>query len=281
MNLLKLKQQLTEFFNEDIGDTDLSSELLFDEKQRGEFSLYAKEDGIFCGEKIIQIGFQLLTDESIQIYELIQDGTAIQKGDLIARIEGPIRTLLSGERVILNLIQRMSAISTKTALAVAATTNSRTRICDTRKTTPGLRIFEKYAVRVGGGFNHRNGLYDCVMLKDNHIEFAGSISKAVNHVKQQLGHTTKIEVEVETKEQLIEAIEAGVDLLLLDNRTPAEIESWLPLIPPHIITEASGGITLDTLPEYAATEIHYISLGALTHSIHSLDMSALVQLKGV
>lgn len=281
MNLLKLKQNLNTFFNEDLGDGDLSSELLFDENQRGEFSLYAKENGIFCGEKVIQIGFQLLTDEPIHIHELLKDGISIKRGDLIARIEGPIRTLLSGERVILNLIQRMSAISTKTAQAVATTTNSRTRICDTRKTTPGLRLFEKYAVRVGGGFNHRNGLYDCVMLKDNHIEFAGSIRDAVAHVKSQLGHTIKIEVEIETKEQLLEAIESGADILLLDNRTPDEIRAWLPLIPSHITTEASGGITLDTLQDYVATQVDYISLGALTHSIHSLDMSALVQLKGV
>lgn len=281
MNLLKLKQNLNTFFNEDLGDGDLSSELLFDENQRGEFSLYAKENGIFCGEKVIQIGFQLLTDEPIHIHELLKDGISIKRGDLIARIEGPIRTLLSGERVILNLIQRMSAISTKTAQAVATTTHSRTRICDTRKTTPGLRLFEKYAVRVGGGFNHRNGLYDCVMLKDNHIEFAGSIRDAVAHVKSQLGHTIKIEVEIETKEQLLEAIESGADILLLDNRTPDEIRAWLPLIPSHITTEASGGITLDTLQDYVATQVDYISLGALTHSIHSLDMSALVQLKGV
>jgi len=279
MNSIKLQDMLKQFFNEDIGDGDLSSELIFSPKEQGSFTFYAKEDGIFCGAIIIETGFHIL-DPSLHVNVLKHDGEHITKGDELAIIEGSLQKLLTGERVVLNLVQRMSAIATVAAKAVEQTIGTNTKIVDTRKTIPGLRMLDKYAVRTGGAFNHRSGLYDCIMLKDNHISFAGSITQAVEIARNSIGHTTKIEVEVETKEQLQEAVAAGADIIMFDNRTPEEIHEWLPLVPPHIVTEASGGILIDNLRAYAESGVQYISLGALTHSVKAFDISALVQPKG-
>lgn len=279
MNKIKLQTMLKQFFNEDIGDGDLSSELLFSPSDKGSFTFYAKESGIFCGAEIIQTGFNIL-DPSMKVTLLKQDGDLIEVGDELALIEGSLQSLLSGERVVLNLVQRMSSIATNAYKAVELTKGTTAKICDTRKTIPGLRMLDKYAVRTGGACNHRSGLYDCIMLKDNHIAFAGSIEKAVQIAKSKIGHTVKIEVEIETENQLLEAINAGADIIMLDNRSPEEIRDWLPLVPPHIITEASGGITFDNLSDYAESGVDYISLGALTHSVKALDISALVELKG-
>ncbi|NLY79363.1 MAG: carboxylating nicotinate-nucleotide diphosphorylase, partial [Lysinibacillus sp.] len=244
MNNIKLQRMLEQFFNEDIGDGDLSSELIFSREEQGSFTFYAKEEGVFCGAGVIETGFHLL-DPSLNISLFKEDGNWLEKGAKIAIIEGRLQSLLTGERVILNLIQRMSGIATNAKKAVELTKGTRAKVCDTRKTMPGLRMLDKYAVRIGGAFNHRSGLYDCIMLKDNHIAFAGSITKAVQRAKSKIGHTVKIEVEIETKEQLLEAIEAGADIIMFDNRTPEEIKEWLPLVPNHIATEASGGITLE------------------------------------
>lgn len=279
MNIIKLEEMLKQFFNEDIGDGDLSSEFIFSAKQQGSFSFYAKESGIFCGVPIIEHGFPLL-DRSMDITLHKKDGDEVNEGDLISVINGSLQKLLIGERVILNLVQRMSAIATATNLAVRETIGTNAKICDTRKTIPGLRMLDKYAVRIGGAYNHRNGLYDSIMLKDNHIAFAGSITKAVQAARAKIGHTVKIEVEIETRAQLDEAIAAGADIIMFDNRSPEEIRRWLPAVPPHIATEASGGITLHNLNSYAKTGIQWISLGALTHSVKAFDISALVQTKG-
>ncbi|MGE7696799.1 carboxylating nicotinate-nucleotide diphosphorylase [Lysinibacillus sp. NPDC094177] len=279
MNIIKLEEMLKLFFNEDIGDGDLSSEFIFSAEQQGSFSFYAKESGIFCGALIIKHGF-LLLDQSIDITLYKKDGETVNAGDILAVIQGPLQKLLMGERVILNLIQRMSAIATATNLAVQETAGTNAKICDTRKTMPGMRMLDKYAVRIGGAYNHRNGLYDAIMLKDNHIAFAGSITKAVQAAREKIGHIIKIEVEIETKTQLDEAIAAGADIIMFDNRSPEEIREWLPAVPPHIATEASGGISLQNLNTYAKTGIQWISLGALTHSVKAFDISALVQTKG-
>ncbi|MFJ8237241.1 carboxylating nicotinate-nucleotide diphosphorylase [Ureibacillus sp. NPDC094379] len=279
MNIIKLEDMLKQFFNEDIGDGDLSSELLFSPTEQGAFTFYAKEEGIFCGEQIIKTGFSII-DPTLKVTLLKSDGTLIKKGDEIAVIEGTFRSLLTGERVVLNLIQRMSGIATNAFNATLLTEGTNAKICDTRKTMPGLRMLDKYAVRTGGAFNHRSGLYDCIMLKDNHISFAGSITNAVQIAKSKIGHTVKIEVEIETKEQLLESIEAGADIIMFDNRTPEEIREWLPLVPDHVITEASGGITIENLRGYAESGIQWISLGSLTHSVKALDISALDQTKG-
>ena len=279
MNIIKLEEMLKQFFNEDLGDGDLSSEFIFSPEQQGAFSFYAKESGIFCGANIIEHGF-LLLDRSIEVNLHTKDGEMVKSGDVLAVIKGPLQKLLIGERVILNLIQRMSAIATAAHLAVQETVGTHAKICDTRKTLPGLRMLDKYAVRIGGAFNHRNGLYDAIMLKDNHIAFAGSITKAVQTARAKVGHTVKIEVEIETKEQLEEAINAGADIIMFDNRSPEEIRAWLPIVPPTIATEASGGITLENLKAYAQSGIQWISLGSLTHSVKAFDISALVQMKG-
>ncbi|WP_445478191.1 carboxylating nicotinate-nucleotide diphosphorylase [Lysinibacillus irui] len=279
MNIIKLEEMLKQFFNEDLGDGDLSSEFIFSAEQQGSFSFYAKEKGIFCGALIIEHGF-LLLDRSMEIYLHKKDGETVDAGDILAVIKGPLQKLLIGERVILNLIQRMSAIATATHQAVQETIGTHAKICDTRKTMPGMRMLDKYAVRVGGAFNHRNGLYDAIMLKDNHLAFAGSITKAVQTAREKVGHTVKIEVEIETKEQLDEAIIAGADIIMFDNRSPKEIRDWLPSVPPTIATEASGGITMDNLKAYAQSGVQWISLGSLTHSVKAFDISALVQMKG-
>ncbi|MGF3103866.1 carboxylating nicotinate-nucleotide diphosphorylase [Rossellomorea sp. DUT-2] len=281
MNKMKLKSMLEEFYREDLGDGDLSSEILFSQDEGGSFSFLMKENGIFCGKDVIELGFGLF-HPSIQTSVFIEDGERVETGQLIAEIRGPMRDLLQAERVVLNLIQRMSGIATETHRAVQQVKGSGVRLCDTRKTTPGLRMLEKYAVRTGGGFNHRNGLYDAVMLKDNHISFAGSITNAVKKVKSHIGHMVKVEVEIETREQLVEAIESGADVIMFDNCSPEAIREWIPLVPSHIVTEASGGITRESLSAYAETGIQYISLGYLTHSVKSLDISARVRIaKGV
>lgn len=278
MNKLKLRLQLEQFFLEDIGERDTTSEFIFGDKDQGELVFIAKENGVFCGEEVIRTGFKLLDDEVAIDLEL-RDGEQFEKGQKLVTISGKVTTLLKGERVVLNLVQRMSGIATRTKQAVNVLGSTFTKIIDTRKTTPGLRMLEKYAVRCGGGYNHRFGLYDGVMIKDNHISFAGSILKAVEKIKANIGHMVKIEVEIESKEQLVEAIEAGVDIVMFDNRTPEEIKEWISLVPEGIMTEASGGITLDNLYKYKDTGVHVISLGFLTHTIQSIDISAKVHVK--
>lgn len=278
MNKLKLRLQLEQFFLEDIGERDTTSELIFGDEEQGELVFMAKENGIFCGEEIIRTGFTLLEHDVVIDLE-IRDGEPFEKGQKLVTITGQVSTLLKGERVVLNLVQRMSGIATRTREAVNILNSTSTKVVDTRKTTPGLRMLEKYAVRCGGGFNHRFGLYDGVMIKDNHISFAGSISKAVEKVKSNLGHMVKIEVEIESKEQLLEAVEAGADVIMFDNRTPDEIKEWITLVPNGIVTEASGGITLENLYTYKHTGVNVISLGFLTHTIRSIDISAKVHVK--
>ncbi|OLS41552.1 carboxylating nicotinate-nucleotide diphosphorylase [Bacillus sp. MRMR6] len=275
MNIVKLRSLLEQFFIEDIGEQDITTDLIFSNHTNGEIVFLAKDNGIFCGEEIIRNGFKLLNPE-IETQVLVKDGESIEVGQHLATVSGGIFDLLKGERVVLNLVQRMSGIATLTNKAVQTLNSSHTKICDTRKTTPGLRMLEKYAVRCGGGYNHRFGLYDGVMIKDNHISFAGSISKAVDTVKTKAGHMVKVEVEVETEEQVIEAVNSGADIIMFDNRTPAEIKEFIKLVPPGIITEASGGIQISNLADYGDTGVDYISLGFLTHSYKALDISVKV-----
>lgn len=277
MNKLKLRLQLEQFFLEDIGDRDVSSDLIFGKAGVGEIVFIAKASGVFCGENVIRTGFQILDPDSV-VEMMTTDGALVEPGQKLAIVKGNIADLLKGERVVLNLVQRMSGIATKTKQAVEALASSHTRICDTRKTTPGLRMLEKYAVRCGGGFNHRYGLYDAVMIKDNHISFAGGITKAVDEVRNKIGHMVKIEVETEAKDQVLEAVEANVDCIMFDNRSPEEIKKLIPLVPSGIATEASGGISLETLPGYRDTGVDYISLGFLTHTVKALDISVKVYL---
>lgn len=272
MNPIKLKNLLQQLFIEDLGDRDITSETIFslEEKACGQFLI--KEDGVISGLSLIQTAYELF-DPNIKVTFHVQDGDKVKAGKIIATACGSVAYLLSGERVILNLLQRMSGIATLTRKAVERLNSNHTRICDTRKTTPGLRMLEKYAVRCGGGYNHRYGLYDAVMIKDNHIAHAGSITKAVKKVKEQAGHMVRIEVETESKAEVIEAVQAGVDVILFDNLPPQKLKEYISLVPNTIMTEASGGITMDTLVDYRDTGVDYISLGILTHSVKALDIS--------
>lgn len=275
MNQLKLQKLLEAFFMEDIGERDVTTDAIFPKEQQGEIVFLSKDNGIFCGEEIIQVGFQVL-NPATEVTMRIHDGDRMEVGQKLATVRGKIRDLLKGERVILNLVQRMSGIATKTCEAVETLNSGYTKISDTRKTTPGLRMLEKYAVTVGGGHNHRFGLYDAVLIKDNHIAFAGSIANAVKAVKQSIGHMVKVEVETETKEQMFEALAAGADVIMFDNRKPEEIVEWITLVPETVTTEASGGITLENLASYRECGVDYISLGFLTHSVKAVDISVKV-----
>ena len=266
MNQLLLKEKIKQFLLEDIQHQDVTSHTIFP----------VKEEGILAGADVIKTTYNIL-DSEIDVTLFKADGDLLSKGDQIATISGSIRNILSGERVILNLLQRMSGIATLTAKSVKSLNNSNIKIVDTRKTTPGLRMFEKYAVTCGGGFNHRFGLYDMVMIKDNHIAFAGSIEKAVSLVREKLGPSVKIEVETESIREVKEAVEQNVDIIMFDNRTPAEINDMIQFVPNHILTEASGGITLETIHEYRNTNVDFISLGFLTHSVAALDISLTIE----
>lgn len=276
MNRFIVEEQLRRFLIEDIGERDISSETVISPGARGRGHIIVKEDGIIAGLNVLSYGYALL-DSSIAIKTYKKDGERIEKGDVIAEIEGRYVSLLSGERVLLNLLQRMSGIATVTDQAIRVLNDESIRICDTRKTVPGLRIFDKYAVRCGGGYNHRFGLSDAVMLKENHLVAAGGITRAVKTLREQLGHMIKIEVETTNEEEVREAVQAGVDVIMFDNATPEEVTAYCQLVPEGIITEASGGISLDNLASYRGTGVDYISLGFLTHSVTAIDLSFLLE----
>ncbi|GEL77404.1 carboxylating nicotinate-nucleotide diphosphorylase [Tenuibacillus multivorans] len=276
MNRLQLKKQLEHFFIEDLGYRDLTTDSIFDNRL-GEVKFISKSDSYFCGQDVIKTGFHTMNPQ-IEVQLSVQDGDPINQGQTLAHAKGPIKDLLQAERVVLNLVQRMSGITTKTKIAVQLLNSQHTKISDTRKTTPGLRMLEKYAVTQGGGINHRFRLDDAVMIKDNHINFCGSISEAVKKVRENVGHMVKIEVEAENEPQVKEAIEAEVDCILLDNMDPNDLPNLLQLIPESILTEASGGISLEDLPKYTNLDLDVISLGCLTHQIEALDISVEVNL---
>jgi len=272
MNTLKAKKMIEQFLLEDIGEGDLSSIHIFPMHERTTGKVLAKADGVIAGTDLIEITYKLL-HEDIKVTLHVKDGESVQAGQLLAEVEGPVQVLLSGERVMLNLLQRMSGIATLTSKAVETLNDEKIKLVDTRKTMPGLRLFDKYAVTCGGASNHRFGLYDAVMLKDNHIAYAGSIKNAVDSLRNKLGHMVKIEVETENKDQVLQAIEAGADVIMFDNRTPDEIKEFVKLVPETIVTEASGGITLDNLASFQNCGVNVISLGCLTHSAKALDIS--------
>ncbi len=273
MNDILLKKQLQSFLNEDIGTGDLSTELVFDESLTGKGGFLVKTDGIICGLFLIKAVYEAYGDNTVKIKLNVKDGDRVKKGDVAAEVEGKVRTLLSCERVILNLMQRLSGIATMSRLLVDNLDDPSIKVADTRKTIPGLRMMEKYAVRCGGAYNHRMALYDGIMLKDNHIAFAGGIAQAVAKVKAQLGHMIKVEVETENAQQVKEAVAAGADVIMFDNRTPEEIKELQRLVPEGIITEASGGITPETIGAFKGCGVNVISSGYMTHSVNPLDIS--------
>ncbi|WP_024621306.1 carboxylating nicotinate-nucleotide diphosphorylase [Metaclostridioides mangenotii] len=272
MNLLLAKEKINEFLLEDIGSGDLSTNSIFDKNDKDDGIFIAKQDGIVSGIDIPNIVYEILGGQASFTPHKF-DGETVKSGETIGVASGSIQSLLTGERVILNLMQRMSGISTVTAQAVKTLDDPNIRICDTRKTAPGLRMFDKYSVRMGGGYNHRVGLYDGVMLKDNHIAYAGGIQQAVEKVRDKIGHMVKIEVEVERLDQVKQAVDSAVDVIMFDNRSPEEVKEFAKYVPAHITTEISGGINLQNINSYKGTNADYISLGFLTHSIKALDIS--------
>ncbi|SFI95627.1 carboxylating nicotinate-nucleotide diphosphorylase [Thermoflavimicrobium dichotomicum] len=271
MNWIQVKRIIREALNEDIGAGDLTTDALVPEGHRSSALFLAKQPGVIAGLPVIRLVFQEL-DPASELTCLVQEGEEVEKGTAIARITGSTRAILTGERVALNLIQRMSGIATITRQLVKKLEGLHCRVLDTRKTTPGLRILEKYAVRVGGGTNHRFGLSHGVMLKDNHIAMAGSLSRAVELVRKHVGHMVQIEVEADTLEQVKEALTLDIDAILLDNMDVETLKQAVQLINGKVWTEASGGITPETVREIAETGVDAVSLGWLTHSVKALDI---------
>ena len=277
LNLRSLDPLIELAFQEDIGIGDITTEATVPSIQKGIGTLLAKSEGVVAGLPVAERVFAKL-DETLMFGALVNDGDAVIAGTPIAEVQGSAKTILIGERTALNFLQRLSGIATLTAQFVAAVADYDTKIVDTRKTAAGWRTVQKYAVRVGGGQNHRFGLYDGVLIKDNHIVAAGGIGNAVQRARQTVPHTAKIEVEVETLDQVDEALKAGADILLLDNMSPSIMKSVVHEVGDLAVTEASGGITLDKVKTVAATGVDLISVGALTHSAMPMDISLTLRL---
>ena len=257
---------------EDITSEDVSTNSVMPHPQAGEVDLICKEDGIICGLQVFERTFTLL-DENTKVEFFVKDGDEVKKGDLMAIVYGDIRTLLCGERTALNYLQRMSGIATYTHSVAALLKGTKTKLLDTRKTTPNNRIFEKYSVRIGGGNNHRYNLSDGVMLKDNHIGAAGGVKKAIEMAKEYAPFVRKIEVEVENLDMVREAVEAGADIIMLDNMKHEDMEEAMKIIDGKAEVEVSGNVTKENIARLTDLGVDYISSGALTHSAPILDIS--------
>lgn len=269
---LQLDAFLKDALAEDIGTGDITTRSTIPEHRTVHGRYLAKSAGVLCGMEIVERVFALL-DPSIRLEILCKDGSYVEKGTVIATVTGNAVQVLTGERVGLNLLQHLSGIATRTKQAVDAVQGYPAVIADTRKTTPGLRVLEKYAVKVGGGSNHRFNLSDGVLIKDNHIAAAGSIHAAVSAARKNIPHTLKIEVEVETKAQLQEALDAHADIIMLDNMSCEEMKAAVELVAGRAVTEASGNMGERDLAEVAATGVDIISIGALTHTVVPMDIS--------
>ena len=263
---------LLEALQEDITSEDITTNSVMRTYQKGEVQLLCKQDGIIAGLHVFKRVFELL-DDTVSVEFFCQDGDAVSAGQLMAIVTGDIRALLSGERVALNYLQRMSGIATYTHSIAKLLEGSKTKLLDTRKTTPNMRILEKYAVKVGGGYNHRYNLSDGILLKDNHIGAAGSVTKAVLMAKEYAPFVRKIEVEVENLDMVKEAVEAGADIIMLDNMTPDMMKEAIRIINGRAETECSGNVTRENVERLLDIGVDYISSGALTHSAPILDIS--------
>lgn len=266
---------LTLAFAEDVGDGDATTLSTIPAEEMGRQRLIVKEEGILAGVRIARKVFDKF-DPSLKMTVMIDDGAHVKPGDVAFVVEGPVRSLLQTERIMLNIMQRMSGIATMTARYQSELDGLKTKVLDTRKTTPGMRILEKEAVKIGGGENHRIGLFDMILIKDNHVDFAGGIPQAVAAAKKYCadnGKNLKIELEVRNADEIDQALEAGVDRIMLDNFTPERTREAVKQIAGRCEIESSGGITLDTLRQYGECGVDYISVGALTHSVKGLDMS--------
>ncbi|MBQ8541188.1 MAG: carboxylating nicotinate-nucleotide diphosphorylase [Clostridia bacterium] len=257
---------------EDISSEDISTQAVMPEYQKGEVQLICKEDGVIAGLEVFKRVFELL-DENTEVEFYVKDGDAVTNKQLLATVTGDIRVLLSGERTALNYLQRMSGIATYTKKVASLLEGTKTKLLDTRKTTPNMRIFEKYAVKQGGGNNHRYNLSDCVMLKDNHIGAAGGVSKAVKMARDYISFVTKIEVECENLDMVKEAVEAGADIIMLDNMTDDDMRAAVKIIDGRALTECSGNVTAENIKRITDIGVDFVSSGALTHSAPILDVS--------
>lgn len=277
MDEKKLISSLLELaFAEDIGDGDHTTLCCIPQTEIGSSKLIIKEDGILAGVEIAIAVFNKL-DSNLKVEVYINDGTQVKKGDVAFIVKGKVQSILQAERLVLNIMQRMSGIATITSKYVKVLEGTSTKVLDTRKTTPGMRLLEKQAVKIGGGVNHRIGLFDMILLKDNHVDFAGGIENAILRAKKYLKDNKKdlkIEIEVRSIEELKEALRVGgVDRIMLDNFSPEKTREAVQIVNGKVELESSGGINLDTIREYALTGVDFISVGALTHSVMSLDMS--------
>ncbi len=262
-------------FAEDVGDGDHTTLSTIPAEARGRQRLIIKEEGILAGVDVARRVFEYF-DPELKMTVYMTDGTHVKPGDVAFEVEGSVRSLLQTERTMLNIMQRMSGIATTTARYQERLKGLDTKVLDTRKTTPGMRLLEKEAVKIGGGANHRIGLFDMILIKDNHVDFAGGIPEAVKRAKEYCrakGKDLKIEVEVRNEDEICQALEAGVDRIMLDNFTPERTREAVKLIGGRTEIESSGGITIDTLRAYGECGVDYISVGALTHSVKGLDMS--------
>ena len=272
LDKLSMDEIITRALKEDIGTGDITTMSTVPAGQTINGRFIAKEAGIICGLEIVRRVFEIVNNE-IQFKPLVNDGDAVLTGEVIASISGPAVGILMGERVALNFLQRLSGISSKTASLAKIIEGTGARISDTRKTTPGLRVFEKYAVKIGGGMNHRFNLSDGVLIKDNHIAAAGGISNAIEAARNSIPHTLKIEVEVETMEQIEEALKAGADIIMLDNMDIPAMKEAVAKINGRALVEASGNMGDKDLRAVAETGVDIISIGALTHSVKAMDIS--------
>ena len=281
MNVQETKEQLIAelirlAFAEDIGDGDHTTLCCIPATEMGKSQLIVKEDGVLAGVEMAERIFHTF-DPELKMTTFIHDGAEVKKGDIAFVVEGKVQSLLQTERLMLNIMQRMSGIATMTHRYAEQLKGTNTRVLDTRKTTPGMRILEKMAVKIGGGVNHRIGLFDMILLKDNHVDFAGGIDKAINRAKEYCkgkGKDLKIEIEVRNFDELQQVLDlGGVDRIMFDNFTPAMTKKAVEMVGGRYETESSGGITFDTLRDYAECGVDFISVGALTHSVKGLDMS--------
>ena len=272
MNFLALDESIKTWFIEDIGEGDLTTEALIPAGAVTTGIIHAKASGVLCGVDVAREVYRVL-DPSLTFTARLQDGAKVENKSIIAEVSGNARSILTGERLALNLLQHMSGIATHTANLMALIKDTGAYVVDTRKTIPGLRMLEKYAVTVGGGKNHRLGLYDAILIKDNHIEVAGSITEALRRAKAHVGHMTKVEIEVENLDQCKEALAAGADVIMLDNMSPEHMKECVQYINHRVKVEASGGIDERTLRAAAESGVDVVSIGALTHTIKALDIS--------
>lgn len=272
--MFEIQRIIQAALEEDIGLGDITTEVTVSPDTMARAELVAKEDFVLSGIDVAGEVFQTV-DPVVDFEKLLHDGCHVRKGEVLAWLRGPAASLLKGERVALNLLQRMSAIASLTGCYVEAVTGTRAVIVDTRKTVPGLRVLDKYSVRMGGGRNHRIGLFDGVLIKENHVAAAGGIAEAIERARQKLPHTLKIEIETGTLDDVEQALTAGADTIMLDNMSLEEMRQAVKLIAGRALIEASGGVNLETVADIAATGVDIISVGALTHSVKAADISML------